>query len=98
MNTIKTIILFLYSTVSALIIYFLSAHEYEWMIGEDAEVNNICELPLQDGQIIFAVLALLPVLALAGYGAYTKKLKTILLSLALFLFWIWRFYIRTLLC
>lgn len=96
-----------YSIACALFILAGSYRDYEWMAGEvlDGEKITLCNLPTpsDDSHDLLAVMTFLPMLLLYLIGVINSlRLRRItlslVLSLGLFLYWVYEFFLRTLNC
>lgn len=94
--------LFIYTLLSVFLIYIFSVSEYEWM-DESNDLASLCELPIafQNRIISFLLLSLVFIaLVFTFIKKRTKFVFTIqlIITVLLFLFWLWRFYLRFWLC
>lgn len=88
--------LIIYDLISAFLIYIFSVSDYEWMTNEGVTLQ---ELPVDSAnQIISVFLFIIIILALL-FSLKTVRIKFIsiiqlVITTLLFLFWLWRFYLR----
>ncbi|KAA1187614.1 YjeO family protein [Photorhabdus heterorhabditis] len=92
----------LYATFCALFIYTMSYLEEEYYIG-DRDIKDICVVYkeiIDDNRDVFAPVCLLIVSPLI-YAVVKKRFKSLslnIMTLALLAYWIWRFFIRLIVC
>lgn len=90
--------LFIYTLISAFLIYIFSVSDYEWM-ADTNDLVSLCELPVDsENKIVSSLLLILVILALV-FTLGKKRTKFVLITqltatALLFLFWLWRFYLR----
>lgn len=94
--------MFIYTLLSVFLIYIFSVSEYEWMV-ESNDFVSLCELPIdfQNRIISFLLLSLVFIaLVFTFIKKHTKFVFTIqlIITVLLFLFWLWRFYLRFWFC
>ncbi|MBP2168407.1 hypothetical protein J2125_001599 [Erwinia toletana] len=103
MNIWKSLYLLAYGLFCAVIIDMFSFLDYEEMVGK-GEITNVCvvlrTLVVDDTRDVLAPLAFLLILPLC-YLAVKKKLKSWplnIITMLLFIFWLWRFFLRFKFC
>ncbi|HCT1976542.1 TPA: DUF2645 family protein, partial [Proteus mirabilis] len=73
MKIILRTFIFLYFIFLLILINILSISDYEWMIGE-GDIDNLCQLPLNDRYATEPILILTPCILLFFLGK-NKKLR-----------------------
>ncbi|WP_407704379.1 YjeO family protein [Winslowiella arboricola] len=103
MNIWKLLCLLVYSLFCAVIIDMFSFLDYEEMVGQ-GEITNVCvvlrTLVMDDTRDVLAPLAFLLISPLF-YLVAKKKLKSWpinIITMLLFIFWLWRFFLRFKFC
>src|SRR5262245_2678310 len=94
-----------YSIACLLLILLGAQKEYEWMVGDDGEKLTICTIPApaDDTTGLYASVTFCFILVLFTIGAMNsiraRRVRlSLALSLGLFLFWAYQFFLRTLGC
>ncbi|HCZ8410181.1 TPA: YjeO family protein [Proteus mirabilis] len=91
MKIILRTFIFLYFIFLLILINILSISDYEWMIGE-GDINNLCQLPLNDRYVIEPILILIPCILLL-FLEKNKKLRWGYVTITV-MYIIWSFYLR----